>query len=222
MLGSEVFIKQWTCYVQSGLTESNTIIFMNLTVSVTVLTYVAIHFSWWCAGSWQCLWHITCLWISVLHTYIFQGYFMGITTYCKTSNISHTRQYCKTSNISHTLIGNKIVEHSDIIGASPVGAAPTTSSFSTWHLASMDCTKTTARWEEKHLRFGIWCTLYQRFYSNIIIPVPEKWVCMVTLKLTGTKPQQNNNKTQQNVLYIPGPTWYIPMNYIRMVLFESS
>ena len=138
------------------------------------------------------------LWISVLHTYIFQGYFMGITTYCKTSNTSHTRQYCKTSNISHTLIGNKIVEHSDIVGASPVGAAPTTSSFSTWHLASMDCTKTTARWEEKHLRFGIWCTLYQRFYSNIIIPVPEKWVCMVTLKLTGTKPQQNNNKTQQN------------------------
>ena len=38
--------------------------------------------------------------------------------------------YLKTSNIRHTL-GNKIVDHSDVVGASPVGAAPTTSSFST-------------------------------------------------------------------------------------------
>ena len=37
----------------------------------------------------------------------------------------------KVSNISRTLIGNKVVDHSDIVGASPVGAAPTTSSFST-------------------------------------------------------------------------------------------
>ena len=35
------------------------------------------------------------------------------------------------SNISHTIVGNKIVDHSDVVGASPVGAAPTTSSFST-------------------------------------------------------------------------------------------
>ena len=39
--------------------------------------------------------------------------------------------YRKTSNISHTLVGNKIVDNSDVVGASPVGAAPTTSSFST-------------------------------------------------------------------------------------------
>ena len=39
--------------------------------------------------------------------------------------------YCQTSNISHTLVGNEIVDLSDIVGASPVGAAPTTSSFST-------------------------------------------------------------------------------------------
>ena len=30
-----------------------------------------------------------------------------------------------------TLVGNWIVDHSDVVGASPVGAAPTTSSFST-------------------------------------------------------------------------------------------
>ena len=40
-------------------------------------------------------------------------------------------KYRKTSNISSTLVGNKIVDDSDVAGASPVGAAPTTSSFST-------------------------------------------------------------------------------------------
>ena len=38
--------------------------------------------------------------------------------------------YRKVSNIRHTFVGNKIVDHSDVVGASPVGAAPTTSSFS--------------------------------------------------------------------------------------------
>ena len=42
-------------------------------------------------------------------------------------NIMHR----KVSNISRTLVGKKIVDHSDVVGASPVGAAPTTSSFST-------------------------------------------------------------------------------------------
>ena len=40
-------------------------------------------------------------------------------------------KYRKDSNISHTLVGNRIVDHSDVVGASPVGAAPTTSSLST-------------------------------------------------------------------------------------------
>ena len=39
--------------------------------------------------------------------------------------------YRQVSNIRRTLAGNKIVDHSDVVGASPVGAAPTTSSFST-------------------------------------------------------------------------------------------
>ena len=33
-------------------------------------------------------------------------------------------------NIRRTLVGDKIVDHSDVVGASPVGAAPTRSSFS--------------------------------------------------------------------------------------------
>ena len=39
--------------------------------------------------------------------------------------------YRQVSNIRRTLVGNYIVDHSDVVGASPVGAAPTTSSFST-------------------------------------------------------------------------------------------
>ena len=47
-------------------------------------------------------------------------------------------EYRQVSNISRTLVGNEIVDHSDVVGASPVGAAPTTSSFSTKHLAFND------------------------------------------------------------------------------------
>ena len=36
--------------------------------------------------------------------------------------------YSKTSDLSGTLVCNKIVDHSDVVGAPPVGAAPTTSS----------------------------------------------------------------------------------------------
>ena len=39
--------------------------------------------------------------------------------------------YHKTSNIRRTFAVNKIVDHSDVVGASLVGAAPATSSFST-------------------------------------------------------------------------------------------
>ena len=39
--------------------------------------------------------------------------------------------YIKTSNISRTFLGNKIVDHSDVVGVAPVGAAPTTSVY-TW------------------------------------------------------------------------------------------
>ena len=45
--------------------------------------------------------------------------------------LSRIGYYRKVSNIRRTLVGNKIVDHSDVVGASPVGAAPTTSSFST-------------------------------------------------------------------------------------------
>ena len=45
--------------------------------------------------------------------------------------IGQKSEYRQVSSIRRTLVGNQIVDHSDVVGASPVGAAPTTSSFST-------------------------------------------------------------------------------------------
>ena len=68
-----------------------------------------------------------------------------------------SEHYRQTSNISRTLVGNRHADHSDVVGATPIGAAPTTSSFATHHLAPMDWPKTTTRRDEKQLSFRIWC-----------------------------------------------------------------
>ena len=52
-------------------------------------------------------------------------------TYNWNKSKQYKTMYCQTSNISHNLVGNVIVDLSDVVGASPVGDAPTTSSFST-------------------------------------------------------------------------------------------
>ena len=67
---------------------------------------------------------------------------------------------CKTSDINCTLVGNKTDDHSDVVGASPVGVAPTTSSFLTQHLASMDWAEAIVRLDERHLSVGIWWSKY--------------------------------------------------------------
>ena len=54
-----------------------------------------------------------------------------ILSYKWTTFVTGIYRYRKTSYISRTLVGNKIIDNSDVVGASPVAAAPTTSSFST-------------------------------------------------------------------------------------------
>ena len=46
-------------------------------------------------------------------------------------DIDVDKTYRQAYNIIHTPVGKRIVDHSDVVGASPVGVAPTTSSFST-------------------------------------------------------------------------------------------
>ena len=55
---------------------------------------------------------------------IYACYVIGTGIICISS-------YRQVSNIRRTLVGNEIVDHSDVVGASSVGAAQTTSSFST-------------------------------------------------------------------------------------------
>ena len=53
------------------------------------------------------------------------------------SNIPDTQEekcieiYSQISNINRNIAGETFVDHSEVVGASPVGAAPNTSSFST-------------------------------------------------------------------------------------------
>ena len=55
-------------------------------------------------------------------------------------HICHRLQrYHQTSNISHRLVGNKLIDHSDVVGAEP---APITSPFHIQHLDAMDWAKT--------------------------------------------------------------------------------
>ena len=83
---------------------------------------------------------------------------------------THNFTYHQTSNIICSSESNKIVYHSDVVRASPVGGAPTTSSFSTWHLSSVDWSKKATGRDENYLSFGIWYDLYiyKGFYGHYV------------------------------------------------------
>ena len=61
----------------------------------------------------------------------------------------------KPLNINRTLVGNEVVDHSDVVGASPVDAAPTTSSFFIKHIASMDWANNTLAQFSSYLAFNL-------------------------------------------------------------------
>ena len=58
-------------------------------------------------------------------------YFDMTTLLHISTNICSKNTYRQVPDIGRALVGNNIADHSDAVGASPVGAAPTTSSFST-------------------------------------------------------------------------------------------
>ena len=68
--------------------------------------------------------------------------------------------YRQTSNISDILAANKIGDHSDAVGASPVSTCSN-------HIFILDLTtgfnglgKNNCKMREGTLSFGIWCVLY--------------------------------------------------------------
>ena len=70
------------------------------------------------------------------------------------STTNKETKYRQTYNMRRTLLGNTIVDHAYVVWAPPVGAAPTTSSFSTEPLGSMDWAEATARRDQNHFSFG--------------------------------------------------------------------
>ena len=131
--------------------------------------------AWWVLRELNSFWQK----LSILHKMAFDEYWnthVWLTLYqmcCKTTLMSVEIdiemfkividcKYCQTSNVRCTIVDSKLVDHSDVVGATPVGAAPTTSSFS----ASMDWAKAAARRGKNHLSFVIWYNLYWRFYDN--------------------------------------------------------
>ena len=83
-------------------------------------------------------WRSFCLGLNVLHNKTRSMDLIAATTFsCQRSGEREPRtpwpkySSCQTSNIRWTLAGNIIVDHSAVVGASPIGAAPTTASFST-------------------------------------------------------------------------------------------
>ena len=65
--------------------------------------------------------------------FVYASWLKDVTeSFMKSYNLfEYNYEYCQISNIRCTLADYKTVDHSDVVGASSVGAAPTTSSFST-------------------------------------------------------------------------------------------
>ena len=70
------------------------------------------------------------------------------------SNVSHWLSPYPELFLPRTDLAHEYRQTSNIRHTSPVGAAQTTSSFSTEHMTSIDWAKTIARRDEKHLGLG--------------------------------------------------------------------
>ena len=80
-------------------------------------------------------------------------------------------RYCQTPHMRARSVGNRIVDHSDVVGAWPVSAAATTSSFSTSDLVGFsglgkDNCKTW--WETFKFGDSVWLILEVWWYINYV------------------------------------------------------
>ena len=62
----------------------------------------------------------------------------------------------------------------------------------------MDWAKTTARGDEKHLSFEIWCDLYKRFYGRLIMVSYSSSFSNALSVSQNTRSTQNEQRTQIN------------------------
>ena len=73
--------------------------------------------------------------------------------------------YRQVSNIRRILVGNKIVDHSDVVAIT--WTCRRCSKYIFILDLTLDWAKTNARQDEKHLCLGIWCALYLRDFTVI-------------------------------------------------------
>ena len=107
--------------------------------------------------------------------------------------------YRQISNTSHTFVGNWIVDHSDVVGAAPVGAAPSTSSFSTWYMASKDWAKT-ANCKTRRETFKFW---------DLVRLVLKSWRYLYKIYISQVLNMASEQKTYRYVPHIYDlPVWY--------------
>ena len=141
---------------------------LNYTTSYTArLTYYHFWIEWylskWKLSRTTLQWHfVSCCWFRNHSFADSMDRMIKGAVYQRANNVDSGTKYRETSNKSRSFIGNKIVDYSDVVGASLVGTAQTTYSFSTKYLASMGWAKTTARHDDKHSSLEIWGTLYRR------------------------------------------------------------
>ena len=106
------------------------------------------------------------------------------------------QNYRQTCYMGRTLVGNQIVDHTDVVGESHVDAAPNTSSFSTWHMVLID---STTRRGEKRLGFGNECALYYRFNGNQYIFFRTQCVIYIIPLHSSSRCEQNNRMQMHSV-----------------------
>ena len=97
-------------------------------------------------------------------------------------------------------MNNRSVDHLDVVGVSPVGVAPTISSFSNW-LASRDWVKTIAGQDGKHLNCGIWCLLVRDVWRQIRKLTVHLNTCIMPSTLSSFWSDQHNKTSPRHCLY---------------------
>ena len=103
-------------------------------------------------------------------------------------------EYCQTYNISHTLSGSKIVDHSDVVGASPVCAVPTTSSF-------LAATKQLYKWYFPSVRLSVHPSVCPSV-CHTFLPLSPNWARGVLSSPAG---RAGGRALPHTVTALPGP-----------------
>ena len=144
--------------------------------------------------------------------------------------LSASQRYRKTSNISRTLIGNKMVDHSDVVGASPVGAAPTTSSFSTWQLASRKFCKDSRKTVRESFKCWDLVRLILETWRYLLLPILVAIMLTIQLWLFHKKrigiitrqPSTASRPEREDSPLLTLDCWHLAMTYTYRVQWRRD